>query len=139
MKSAGNFIRKRKNFLKDKRMSQIRYNLEMAELGEDHFEDPKLIYSFFIIHRNPELILNKILEQFSKGDFHPVLEPLPKMKGKVSGTVNEYVFANYYSDKKLENLSFEFTSIPYFKDGNLTNKYRKKDGLLKYLSQFIDE
>lgn len=140
MKSAENFIRKRKeNYFYSNKLPHIRWNFEPAPVGENHFEDLKGIYNFFIINRNPELILNKTLEQFSSEAFHPNLELIEKIYGRAERTVNDYLFASFYTDKKLERLKFEFTKIPVFRDSNLTSKYLKSGDILKYLSRFIDE
>jgi hypothetical protein len=140
MKNVESFLRdKKKKEIGYPRRPQIRWNLEPAEAGEYHFDDQKVMYNFFIIYRNPDLILNKLLEQFQEGEFHPVLEQIEKIEGDISKTVNQYLFVSYYSNRALDRLKFDFTELSVVKDSNLTNKYRKRGNVENYIQKFLDE
>lgn len=140
MKSVEGFLNEKgKKKIIYPKMPQIRWNQEPAETGEHHFDDQKVMYNFFVIYRNPEIILNKILEQFQKGEFHPVLEQVEKLEGDVPKTVNQYLFASYHSNRSLDRLDFNFTELPVVRDSNLTNKYRKRGNVENYIQKFIDE
>lgn len=140
MKNIEEFLgRKGREKFISSRVPQIRWNQEPAETGEHHFDDQKGMYNFFIIYRNPKIILNKILEQFQEGEFHPVLEQVEKLEGDIPKTVNQYLFVSYLSNRFLDRLNFDFTELPVVKDSNLTNKYLKRGNVEKYIQKFIDE
>jgi len=115
---------------------QIRWNCETANMGEMDFDNQKVKYNFFIIYRNPNLILEKILDNFQM-DFHPSMEEDLKIEGKIEKSVNSYILISYLANRVVSNLDFGFTKIPVIKDKNLTNRYKKKGSLEDYIQKFI--
>lgn len=148
MKSVERFLGKQKgsqNVLVTPKSQQIRYNIELINLGEDYyFDELKMRMNLFIIYRNPKNLLNKILDQFQKGDFHPILEEDslingPSFEGRIPGTVNNYLFKSYLVTGDVSKLNFSFTRLPAILDKNLSENYKKNGSIEKYLRKFIDK
>jgi len=127
----------RKNFVLDTKQPHIRWNVEFSK--DKHLDDIKANYFFFVNYRNPERILRNIENQFKNFSFGFPFERLPNdLSGKVAGTMNEYVFANYSASQGLVKFNFGWTNLPVIRDDKLSNYYQKNWDIRKYVLSLVE-
>jgi len=130
-------LRYDKNFVINPKEPHIRWNVELSD--DKHFDDVKANYFFFVNYRNPEVILRSIEKQFKDFSFGFPFERLPNdLKGKVAGTVNQYLFANYQASQGSVKFNFGWTKMPVILDNRLSNYYRKEWDIKKYILGLVE-
>lgn len=129
-------LRYKKNFVHDSKLPHIRWNLESSKEDKE-FDDSMADYFFFINYRNPEKILKDIEKQFRDFSFGFSFNKVNELDGRVAGTVNNYIFANYQASQGPVKFSFGWTNLPVIRDEKLSNYYQKKWDIKKYVLSLV--